>query len=121
MTRSTAGQHRRSGGVADRPGASADTAVDLATTKGGTDLSGPGDPDPVGSTSPASAERMCRIIAARAAAEAAHAELRAAVRAAREAGDSWATIGATLGTARVTFRRVFPNFASQSPKGRSRS
>jgi hypothetical protein len=62
----------------------------------------PGDLDPVGSTSADSAERLCRIIAARAAVDASNAELRAAVRAAREAGDSCATIAAALDTARVT-------------------
>ena len=54
------------------------------------------------SSSPATAERMCRIIAARAGVDQSNAELRAAVRAAREAGDSWATIAAALDTARGT-------------------
>jgi hypothetical protein len=58
------------------------------------------DPAPAVSSSIASAERMCRIIAARAAVDQSNAELRAAVRAAREAGDSWATIAAALDTAR---------------------
>ena len=48
------------------------------------------------------AERMCRIIAARAAVDASNAELRAAVHAAREAGDSCAMIAAALDTTRVT-------------------
>jgi hypothetical protein len=60
------------------------------------------DPAPAVSSSLGSAERMCRIIAARAAVDASTAELRAAVHAAREAGDSCATIAAALDTPRGT-------------------
>jgi hypothetical protein len=74
----------------------------MATTTDSTDARGPGALDPLGSTSVDNAERMCRIIAARAAVDASNAELRAAVHAAREAGDSWATIAAALDTARGT-------------------
>jgi len=59
------------------------------------------DPAPAVSSSLGSAERMCRIIAARAGVDQSNAELRAAVHAAREAGDSWATIAAALDTTRV--------------------
>jgi hypothetical protein len=92
----TSGRRRRTGRVAGRPGPVADREhrTDASTVLD--------DPDVAVSTSPESAERMCRIIAARAGVDQANAELRAAVRAAREAGDSWATIAAALDTARGT-------------------
>jgi len=74
----------------------------MATTTDSPDARGPGDLDPLGSTSVDNTERMCRIIAARAAVDASNAELRAAVHAAREAGDSCAMIAAALDTARGT-------------------
>ena len=95
MTRSMSAERRRTGRVTAGAGPVSDprqrseaTAVD--------------DPAAAISSSPATAERMCRIIAARASVDQSNAELRAAVRAAREAGDSWAIIAAALDTARDT-------------------
>jgi hypothetical protein len=93
MSRPTSAGRRRTGRVSARLGPIADTKH---RTDGCT-------PDPAASTSPRSAERLRRIIAARAGVEESNAELRAAVRAAREAGDSWAMIAAALDTARATF------------------
>jgi hypothetical protein len=86
---------RRTGRVA----AGAGPAADPGQRSGATAVDDSAQPI---SSSPATAERMCRIIAARAGVDQSNAELRAAVRSAREAGDSWATIAAALDTARDT-------------------
>ena len=96
MSRPTSAGRRRTGRVSARLGP-------IADTKHRTDGCTPDDLDPAASTSPRSAERLRRIIAARAGVDESNAELRAAVRAAREAGDSWAMIAAVLDTARATF------------------